>query len=75
MADRKIYNETLSAESTLGKRVWNDFEIKNLEPYHDLYVRSRCIWKLSKILSWCELDPVHFLTASRFAWQAALEKK
>ena len=43
MADRKIYNQTLSAESTLGKRVWNDFEIKNLEPYHDLYVRSRCI--------------------------------
>ena len=43
MADRKIYNETLSAESTLGKRVCNDFEIKNLEPYHDLYVQSNML--------------------------------
>ena len=81
MADRKKFNETLSADSTLGKRVRKDFKIKNLELYHDLYVRSN-ILLLADVFETCrkicleiyELDAIHLLTVPRLAWKAALEK-
>ena len=59
------------------KGVCNDFEIKHLREYHDLYVYilSWCIWKLLKYVSenkwtWSRI----FLAAPCLAWQAALKK-
>ena len=61
------------------KKVWREFEIKNLGEYHELYVqcdtllladvyenfRNKCIEMY---------DPAHFLSAPGFGWQACLRK-
>ena len=64
------------------KRVCKDFEIKNLEEYHDLYVQSDSLWLadvFENLRIICqeiyELDPAKFLSAAGLAWQAALKKK
>ena len=49
------------------KRVYKDFEKKNLEKYHNFYVQSHT-------LLLAELDPAEYLAAPRLAWQAALKK-
>ena len=64
-----------------AKRVWNDFEIKNLGCYHDLYVQSDALVLADVFESFpneCieiyELDPAHYLSAPGLAWQACLKK-
>ena len=62
------------------KRVCQDFEIKNLGEYHDLYLRSDVLL-LAKIfenvremcLEIYELEPAEFFSAPGLAWQAALK--
>ena len=59
-----------------------DFEIKNLGEYHDLYLKSDTLL-LADVLENCrkmcpkiyELDPSKFHSAPRLAWQAALKKE
>ena len=59
-----------------AKRVCKDFEIKNLGEYHDLYLKSDTLLlavfkNFRKIcLKICHLDPVKFLSALGFTWQA-----
>ena len=58
-----------------AKRVREDFQIINVDIYHDLYVRSNAVL-LADVLeifqSICfgihKLDPAHFLTALGLAW-------
>ena len=52
------------------KRVKNDFKIRNLGEYHDLYVQSDKLLLAdvfenfrNKFIEIYELDPVHFLSA------------
>ena len=61
--------------------VWNTFNIKNLGEYHDLYVQSDTallpdIFEnfRDKCIEIYQLDPAHFLTAPRLAWNACLKK-
>ena len=63
------------------KKVWEAFEIKNLEKYHDLY--AQCDTFLlpdvfenfrNKCIEIYELDHAHFLSAPGLAWQACLKK-
>ena len=63
------------------KRVFKDFEIKNLGEYHDLYLKSDTLLladvfeNFSKMcLNIYQLDPAKFLPAPGLAWQAALKK-
>ena len=63
------------------KRVCKDFEIKNLDEHHDLYLKSdklllAGVFKYFRkmCLKIYHLDPVEFLSAPRLAWQAALKK-
>ena len=63
------------------KRVFKDFEIKNLGEYHDLYLKSDTLLladvfeNFSKMcLNIYQLDPAKFLSAPGLAWQAALKK-
>ena len=51
-----------------AKRVWKDFEIKNLGECYDLYVQSDTLLLAdvfksfcNKCVEICELDPAHFL--------------
>ena len=63
------------------KRVFKEFEIKNLGEYHDLYVQSHTL-VLDDVfenfrnicLEIYELDHAKFLSALKLAWQAALKK-
>ena len=69
-----------------AKRVFNEVALKslnnkNLGDYHDLYVQSDTLL-LADVFENCrnicikvyELDPAHFLSAPRLAWQACLKK-
>ena len=63
------------------KRVFKDFEIKNLGEYHDLYLKSDTLLladvfeNFSKMcLNIYQLDSAKSLSAPGLAWQAALKK-
>ena len=64
-----------------AKRVFKNFNNKNLGDYHDLYVESDTLLLAdafenfrNKCIEVYELDPAHFLSASGLAWQACLKK-
>ena len=63
-----------------AKRVFKEFNIKNLGGYRDLYVESDTLLLAdvsqnfrSKRIEIYELDPAHFLSASGLTWQACLK--
>ena len=69
------------ADYAHAKRVCKEFEIKNLEEHHDLYVQSDTLllpdvfdnfWNM--FLKIYELDPTKFLSTPELALQAALRK-
>ena len=77
----KLNHEGISDEEyTHAKKVWETFEMKTLEDYHNLYnkldvllladvfgnFRDICIENY-------ELDPTHYYTAPGLAWDAALK--
>ena len=87
LPDRNAFYSKLNEEDITDKdyahaqKIWEVFEIKKRGEYHDLYVqcdtllladvfenfRDNCI-KIYK------LDPAHFLSVLKLAWQACLKK-
>ena len=66
---------------THAQKVWNEFKIKNLVEYHDLYVQSDTLLLAdvfenfrNMCLSIYKLNPVYFVSATGLAWQACLKK-
>ena len=64
-----------------GNNVFKIFKLKNLGEYHDLYVQSDTLLLAdvfenfrNKCLEVYELDPAHFLSLPRLAWQEYLKK-
>ena len=64
-----------------AKSVWNEFRIKNMGEYHDLYLLTDTILLANVFESFgtvCMdnygLDPAHFYTAPGLAWKACLKK-
>ena len=64
-----------------SQKVWEVFEIKNLDEYHDLYVQCDTLLLAGvfenfrdKCIEIYELDPAHFLSAPGLAWQVCLKK-
>ena len=64
-----------------AKRVYEEFNNKNLNHYYDLCVQSDTLLLgdvlenfTNKYIKIHELDPARFLSAPRLAWQAALKK-
>ena len=62
-------------------RVWQEFRIRNMGEYHDLYLRTDVILLANIFKSFrrvClenyELDPSHFYTAPGLVWKACLKK-
>ena len=62
------------------KRVYKEFELKNLGDYHDLYVQSDTLLLVdvlknvrNKCIEIYELDPAFFLSAPGLVWQACLK--
>ena len=87
LPDKKAFYSELNLEDTIDKdythaqNVFEEFELKNLGDYHDLYVQSDTLL-LSDIfenfrnncIEIYELDPAHFLSAPGLAWQACLKR-
>ena len=64
-----------------AQRVWEEFGIRNIGDYHDLYLRTDVVLPANVFeafrdtcLKHYSLDPVHFYTAPGLAWKACLEK-
>ena len=64
------------------RKVWREFEIKNLGEYHDLYFKVDVILLANVFEAFREvclknygLDPAHFYIAPGLAWKACFKKK
>ena len=64
-----------------GCKVWNEFGLKNMGDYHDLYLETdvnllaNVFESFRKVcLDNYRLDPAHFYTARGLAWKACLKK-
>ena len=62
-------------------KVWNEFGLKNMGDYHDLYLKTDVILLANVFESFRKvcldnygLDPAHFYTAPGLAWKACLKK-
>ena len=79
-------NHCLKGEFKFGKfynhvkRICNDFQIKNLGKYHDLYLKSDTLLAdvfedfRKMCLEIYESDPARFVSAPGLVWKAALKK-
>ena len=78
----ELYLEDITDEDyTHAQKVFEEFNLKNLSDYHDLYVQSDTLLLAdvfenfrNKCIEIYELDPAHFLSAPGLAWQACLKK-
>ena len=68
-------------DHTNARRVFKEFNNKNLGYYHDFYVKSDTLLLAdvfdnfrNKCMETYELDPAHFLSTPGLAWQACLKK-
>ena len=62
-------------------KVWNEFGLKNMGDYHDMYLKTDVILLANVFESFRKvcldsygLDPAHFYTAPGLAWKACLKK-
>ena len=63
-----------------AKRVWREFELKNMGEFHDLYLKTDVLLLadvMENFRKLCEkhyeLDPAHFYTVPGMAWDAMLK--
>ena len=68
-------------EYTHAQKVFDEFKLKNIGDYHDLYVQSDTLLLAdvfenftSKCIKIYELDPAQFLSAPGLAWQVFFKK-
>ena len=73
--------EITDKDYTHAQNMFEEFKLKNLGDYHDLYVQSDTLLLAdvfenfrNKCIEIYELDPAHFLSAPGLAWQACLKK-
>ena len=63
-----------------AQRVWEEFRLRNIGDYHDLYLRTDVVLLANVFeafrdicLKHSSLDPAHFYTAPGLAWKACLK--
>ena len=87
LPNKEAFYSSLNMEDIAGvdyrhvKKVFRNFNNKNLGGYHDLYVQSHTLLLSDVFKNFrnmhdiYELDPVKFLSAPGLAWQAALKSR
>ena len=78
----KLNLENITNEDYIhAQKVFEEFKLKNLDEYHDLYVQSDTLFLVdvfenfrNKCIEIYELDPAHFLSAPGLAWEAYIKK-
>ena len=86
--DKKAFYSELNLEDIspdkyiLTQKVFEEFKLKNLGQYYDLYLRSNMLLLTdffenfrSIYLEIYEIDPAKFISASGLAWQVALKRR
>ena len=84
---KEVFYSKLNLENITDKdyehviKVWEAFEVKNLGEYHHLYAQCNTFLLAvvfenlrNKCIEIYKLDPTHFLSEPRLAWQAFLKK-
>ena len=87
LLDKEAFNNELNLEDCTDedyahyKKMFKEFELKNLGDYRDLYVQCDTLLLADvfgnfreKCMEIYGLDPAHFLSAPGLAWQACLKK-
>ena len=87
LPDKKAFYSELNLEDITDKdyahaqKVFEEFKLKNLGDYHDLYVQSDTLLLAdvfenfrNKCIEIFEVDPAHVLSAPGLAWQTCLKK-
>ena len=86
LPDKEAFHSSLNVEDITdvdyrhAKRVFRNFNNKNLSNYHDIYVQSDTLLLANifenfiECIEIYELDPAHFLSARGLAWQACLKQ-
>ena len=87
LPDKKAFYSELDSEDITDKdyayaqEVFKELKLKNLGDDHDLYVESDTLLLAdvfenfrNKFIEIYELDPAHFQSVPRLAWQACLKK-
>ena len=71
----------LESDYEHAKKVWKEFDLKNLGDYHDLYLRMDVVLLANVFEEFRDtcmkhygLDPVNFYTSPGLAWKACLKK-
>ena len=76
----QLYEEGITdTQHTRAKVIWENFNIKNLGKYHDLYLMTD-VYLLSDVfenfrdmcLNYYGLDPAHYITLPNYSWSAFL---
>ena len=82
----KLYNrlnieDITEVDYVHAKKVYKDFEIKNLGEYRDLYLKSNVLLLADvfenfrkTVLEIYELDPAKFISTPSLVWKTALKK-
>ena len=78
----KLYLEYITDEGSIhAQKVFEEFKLKNLAEYHDLYVQSDTLLLAdvfgkfrNKCIEIYELDPAQFLSVPGLAWQLCFKK-
>ena len=79
----KLYLEDITDKGyTQAQKVFEEFKLKNLDEYYDLYAQSDTLLLgdisenfRNKYTEIYERDPAYFLSAPGLAWQACLKKR
>ena len=87
LPDKEVFYSSLNMEKITdvdyrhAKGVFKNLSNRNLGDYHDLYVQSDTLLLAdvfenfrNKCIKIYELDPAHFLSATRLAWKACLKR-